>query len=153
MQTISDIIEEFLLKSFEECDEIELSRNELAVSFNCVPSQINYVLSTRFTFERGYIVNSQRGGGGFIKIQRIAIDDDFISLIFEKIGNEVDCSTANGILKTLCLNDVLSEEQERCLRVALSEKSLKNSFGIENELRAKILKNTLAIIYKGKENK
>ncbi len=150
MQTISDIIEKFLLESFNESDEIELSRNELADYFNCVPSQINYVLSTRFTLEKGYLIDSQRGGGGYIKIQRMVIDDDYKNFIFERIGTSIDFSTASGILQTLCSNDVLSDEQEECIRVAISDKSLKNSYGIENEIRAKILKNTLATIYKGK---
>ena len=63
MRTISDTIEKFLLDNFSN-EELELSRNELADFFGCVPSQINYVLSTRFTLDKGYIVDSQRGGGG-----------------------------------------------------------------------------------------
>jgi len=151
MQTISDIIEQFLLEAFDDQKEIELSRNELAEHFKCVPSQINYVLSTRFTLEKGYVIDSQRGGGGYVKIYRIEIDDDFKDLIFEKIGDSIDYVSASGILNTLCSNDVLSEEQKCCLDSAISVKSLKNPFRIEDEIRARILKNALTMIYKEKE--
>lgn len=151
MQTISDIIEQFLLEAFDDHKEIELSRNELAEYFKCVPSQINYVLSTRFTLEKGYVIDSQRGGGGYVKIYRIEIDDDFKDLIFEKIGDSIDYVSASGILNTLCSNDILSEEQKRCLDSAISVKSLKNPFRIEDEIRARILKNALTMIYKEKE--
>lgn len=151
MQTISDIIEQFLLEAFDDHKEIELSRNELAEHFKCVPSQINYVLSTRFTLEKGYVIDSQRGGGGYVKIHRIQIDDDFKDLIFEKIGDSIDFVTASGILETLCSNGFLSEEQKCCLKSAISVKSLKNPFRIEDEIRARILKNTLTMIYDEKE--
>ena len=151
MQTISDIIEQFLLEAFDDNNEIELSRNELAEHFKCVPSQINYVLSTRFTLERGYIIDSQRGGGGYVKIYRIDIDDDFKDLIFERIGESIDYVTANGILENLCSNDVLSLEQKHCIESAISPKALKSPFKIENEIRANILRNVLTMIYKEKE--
>ena len=70
---MSDIIEKFIKELFNEKDSIEIQRNELAEYFNCVPSQINYVISTRFSPERGYYVESRRGGGGNIKIKRIDI--------------------------------------------------------------------------------
>ena len=71
MSNISDIIEEFILQQLEDSDNIDLSRNELANFFSCAPSQINYVLSTRFTAPKGYIVESHRGGGGFIRLIRV----------------------------------------------------------------------------------
>lgn len=148
MQTISDIIENFLLEAFEDHNEIELSRNELAEHFKCVPSQINYVLSTRFTLEKGYRIDSQRGGGGYVKIYRIAIDDEFRKLIFEKIGEKIDYINAYKILETLNANGIISLEQFVCIDSAISPKSLKNPFRIEDEIRAKILSNILAKIYK-----
>ena len=68
---LSNIIEEFIKEMLEESREIELQRNELANRFNCVPSQITYVISTRFSPERGYSVESRRGGGGYIRISRV----------------------------------------------------------------------------------
>ena len=70
---ISDNIENFIRELFGAENSIELRRNELASYFNCVPSQINYVIQTRFTTERGYIVESRRGGGGHIRITRVKI--------------------------------------------------------------------------------
>ena len=71
MARMSDIIEDFIKQLINETDgSIEIQRNELANYFKCVPSQINYVIDTRFTTERGYYVESRRGGGGYIKIQR-----------------------------------------------------------------------------------
>ena len=68
---ISDIIEDFIKEMFDETDFIEIQRNDLAQQFNCVPSQINYVISTRFKPSQGYYVESKRGGGGHITIKRI----------------------------------------------------------------------------------
>ena len=70
-KSISDIIEEFIKSSLDDDDFIELSRNDLAKFFSCVPSQINYVLNTRFTLNRGFVVESQRGGNGYIKLVKI----------------------------------------------------------------------------------
>ena len=75
-KTISDIIEEFIMSSLDDDDFIELSRNDLAKFFSCVPSQINYVLNTRFTVNRGFVVESQRGGGGYIKLMRVQDNDN-----------------------------------------------------------------------------
>ena len=77
MARLSDIIEEFLKELMEGMDgAIEIQRNELANRFRCVPSQINYVIDTRFTTEKGYYVESRRGGGGYIKIKRIIFDNE-----------------------------------------------------------------------------
>ena len=75
---ISDKIEAFIMELLkeEENDWIELKRNELATVFNCVPSQINYVISTRFNANHGYVVESRRGGGGYLKIRRLNVNDD-----------------------------------------------------------------------------
>ena len=146
MRTISDTIEKFLLDNFSN-EELELSRNELADFFGCVPSQINYVLSTRFTLDKGYIVDSQRGGGGYVKIKKINIDDKFKDIIFERIGNNIDYNSACCILDNLCRNGKISEEQKVCITSAIEPKALRTPFLIENDLRAKILKNILYKIY------
>ncbi len=146
MKTISDNIEKFLLDNFLS-EELELSRNELADFFGCVPSQINYVLSTRFTLEKGYIVDSQRGGGGYIKIKKINLDEKFKDIIFDKIGNTIDYKSTVQIIENLYNNGKLSNEQRDCILSAVEPKALKTPFLIENDLRAKILKNVLTKIY------
>ena len=99
---ISDSIEHFIREMFEEKNSIELKRNELAQYFNCVPSQINYVISTRFTTERGYVVESRRGGGGHIRITRINLGrNEQIMHIINSIGSALDVMTLEAIVNTL----------------------------------------------------
>ncbi len=76
MSVLSDSIEQFIIELMQQNGEVNLQRNELAQHFSCVPSQINYVLSTRFTLERGYVIVSRRGGGGYIRIIRVDMDRD-----------------------------------------------------------------------------
>ena len=71
MASISDVIEQFILQALADDDLLQLSRNDLATFFSCAPSQINYVLSTRFTPEKGFMIESKRGGGGCINLIRL----------------------------------------------------------------------------------
>ena len=90
MARLSDMIEEFIKALLEESNgQLELQRNELADYFECAPSQINYVLATRFSLDRGYYIESRRGGGGYIRIIRLDMDNnDYIMyLLRERIGN------------------------------------------------------------------
>ena len=97
---ISDTIERFIREMLGEDESIELKRNELANHFNCVPSQINYVISTRFTTERGYSVESRRGGGGYIKITRVGRNSNnaIIMHILNSIGDSLDILTMEAML-------------------------------------------------------
>ena len=149
MQTISDTIEKFLLDNLKN-EELELSRNELADFFGCVPSQINYVLATRFTLDKGFIVDSQRGGGGYIKITRMPFDDHFKSLIFDRIGDNISFNNAKQMVDTLFINQEINKDQKDCIISAIDPKALKNPLRIEDGMRAKILKNILTNIYKQK---
>ena len=72
MANISDLIESFLIDLFGDESSIYISRNELAQYFNCAPSQINYVLSTRFTLDKGFAIESRRGGGGYVTLVRLS---------------------------------------------------------------------------------
>ena len=92
---ISDLIASFLQESLEETDGgvLEVQRNDLAQRFNCVPSQINYVMSTRFSPERGYIVESRRGGNGYIRITRVRVDRQTLLMqVINTLGSQVDLS-------------------------------------------------------------
>ena len=88
---ISDIIEEFIKEMFDDGEElIEIQRNDLAEQFNCVPSQINYVISTRFTPNNGYYVESKRGGGGCIKIKKVSLSkNSYLLNIMKNIGQKL----------------------------------------------------------------
>src|SRR5690625_5901410 len=115
--SISDIIEAYLkevLKS--EGDEmIEIKRNEMANHFECVPSQINYVINTRFTLERGYLIESKRGGGGYIRIIRIEHRDDshLIDDIISIINLVVSQQVAENVLERLRNKEIITEREEK----------------------------------------
>jgi len=143
---MSDVIENFIRELFEDENSIELKRNELAGYFNCVPSQINYVISTRFTTERGYIVESRRGGGGHIKITRVAMNrNDGIRHILSSIGDSLDVMTAEALVNTLYINETLNEEQAKLILTACSNNALSPiaDGNLKNRVRASIFKNLL----------
>ena len=97
---ISDLIASFLQESLEETDGgvLEVQRNDLAQRFNCVPSQINYVMSTRFSPERGYIVESRRGGNGYIRITRVRVDRQTLLMqVINTLGSQVDLASARRV--------------------------------------------------------
>src|SRR5690625_2496324 len=101
--SISDIIEQYLKEILHQNEEkmIEIRRSEIADQFQCVPSQINYVINTRFTVEKGYIVESKRGGGGYIRIIRIQHQDksDLIDDIIEMINPTVTQQASIDVLE------------------------------------------------------
>ena len=148
---ISDIIEEFILEQFDDTNNVSLSRNELANYFNCAPSQINYVLSTRFTTPRGFLIESRRGGGGYIRLSKLNLNkNDYVNnLLCNVLNNEIDYPTSIQILKQLIQLNILDETTSRVLGYALSPKALAMPIKIENKQRANILKNVLINIVKG----
>ena len=142
---ISDIIEEFIKEMLEESnDSIEIKRNELAEHFNCVPSQINYVISTRFKPSQGYYVESKRGGGGNIKIKKVNNNkSDYIMHIINNIGKELTSSEVDILLSDFLTYDIVSKTEAKLLKVATSDNVLKLGIEIKDEVRARIFKNML----------
>ena len=124
MPNISDIIENYILDKMGRNGSIELSRNVLAEYFNCVPSQINYVLATRFTLDRGFSKESKRGGGGYIKISRVLLDDEAKDVIFENVGDELSYNRMMQILKRLKHEKILKEKELNMISSALSNEAL-----------------------------
>ena len=149
MNNISDIIERFILDAISKESEIDLSRNELANYFGCSPSQINYVLSTRFTIDRGFDVTSQRGGGGYIRLIRIN-DDSILSTIINRLKEPVDYMTARHILDNLVYNNIMSEGQANILTYAITPKALISPINNADYIRSQILKNVLINLRRGK---
>ena len=141
-EQIARIIEKMLE---ENGGELELQRNKLAGSVGCVPSQINYVISSRFNTDRGYIVESRRGGGGYIKISKISFDNKTSILMhaLNAIGNSVDFASARGILLALYDNSLMNEREFKIMVNAVSDSSLcKIVSGVGRDaVRADILKN------------
>ena len=153
MSTISDIIEDFILSTMGKDDTINISRNELADFFKCAPSQINYVLTTRFNLNRGYITKSQRGGGGYIKLVKIKnSDDNYVLKIVESIPQSISARDVEYILEDLMQKNYLTIDKAKIISYALSDKALNNPINIEGILRANILKNVLVNILKEEKN-
>jgi len=142
MANLCDMIERFLLDSFRDSTTISISRNGLAEHFACAPSQINYVLATRFTFDRGYVVVSRRGGGGYVEIARANEDSgEYVDrLIQEDIGEEIGMRRATGIIQKLRDDGLMTEEGARIALSAVSDKALSTPFPIRDRLRAQVLR-------------
>ena len=145
---ISDSIESFIRELLEDRSSVELKRNELATYFNCVPSQINYVIQTRFTTERGYMVESRRGGGGYVKITRVHLSDaNMIEQVLNSIGPTVDIMTVEAILNTLYVNEIIGSAEVKIIMTACSNSALgaiTDGF-VRNRVRADIFKNLLLL--------
>ena len=137
---ISDKIEAFILELMkqEEDEYLKIQRNELAEVFGCVPSQINYVISTRFSPERGYVVLSRRGGGGCVMIRRADSNPD--------IGNEMTEREAYSIVKNLYTNSKITLREAKIMQTAISDIALFDAVN-KDKTRAGILKNMLKLIY------
>ena len=142
---ISDVIEEFIKDLFDEDNEqIEIQRNELAQHFNCVPSQINYVISTRFKPSQGYYVESKRGGGGNIKIKKISnTKSDYIMHIINNIGRTITANDIDILLSDFLTYNIITKKEAKLLKVATSDNVLKLDKDIKDEVRARIFKNML----------
>jgi len=146
MANISDKIEKFILATLGDNESIEISRNSLAEYFACVPSQINYVMDTRFTVDRGFIVESKRGGSGFIKIIKINHNDKnnyLNSLIFESIGDELSERRLSQILDKLISEQIVSDRERFLIESALSDESLLMPITVRDKVRAGAFKNVL----------
>ena len=142
---LSDIIEAYIKDLIEDENSVEWKRSELADKFNCVPSQINYVISTRFIPELGFYVESRRGGGGYIKISKSSLPrQDYINDIIEKIDNKMSQSVVDVYLKEFLRYNILDEKIANLIRVALSDKSLaKVNLADRDYIRADIFKNLI----------
>ena len=130
-----------------EDNVIFIQRNELADQFRCAPSQINYVLTTRFTYERGYLIESKRGGGGHIAIKQLEYDSSNKreKLISQSIGDSMTYHNANALLNHLLESGVIQERECEIMKIAVNDRSL-TSADNKNKVRADILKAMMMII-------
>ena len=146
---ISDLIAGFLQDCLDETGDgvLEVQRGELAQRFNCVPSQINYVMSTRFSPERGYIVESSRGGNGYIRITRVQVDRETLLMhVINSLGDQVDLPSARAILGNLAEAGALAEDLARTLLAAVGDKALGAvPRDLRDRVRADVLKNVLIL--------
>lgn len=148
MARLSDVIEDLIKTMIEENDgHIEITRGALAEQVNCVPSQITYVLSTRFTHGQGYIVESRRGGGGWIRVQRIRPTSGrgaYVMHVLNEIGEHLTQHQASVYLRNFVDYDILPLETARVMQAALSDQALGRVAPLaRDELRMDIMKNML----------
>ena len=133
-----------MLSESEE-NTAEIQRNELAGVIGCAPSQINYVLSSRFTPEHGYIIESRRGGGGYIKIKRVVLKHSSALMhIINSIGDRIDALSTRIVLENCLETGLISRDVARIMAAAVSEKVMQELPPIlKDTLRAAILKQML----------
>lgn len=152
MPRISNIIERFIKEMLNEAEDgiIEIGRNELAERFGCAPSQINYVLTTRFTPYKGYYIESRRGGGGYIKITKVRIEEepDIEYLIKNVIGESITKNKAYHIIEGLREQNMITKREERIMKAALEDTALNYATINKNNLRADMLKNMILGLYR-----
>lgn len=145
---ISDSVANYILELLNNDGGIaEIQRNELAGLLGCVPSQINYVLTSRFTPEQGYLVESRRGGGGYIRITRLKLSKaDMIMHVINGIGDSLDGASARAMLENMAGGGVLERQWAELIAAALSEKALTAvPRELRDRVRAMIFKNMLLV--------
>ena len=150
MSNLSDIIEGFIkeLMDANNNDAVEIQRNILAQQFDCSPSQINYVLTTRFTNDRGYVVESRRGGGGYIRILKVrsSMDEELKRILNETIGDSITLNKALDLINALLEREVITEDEKRVMQSVLSDRVLNIvAYEDRNKLRADLLKKMIYI--------
>ncbi|WP_445492855.1 CtsR family transcriptional regulator [Niallia sp. 03133] len=150
MRNISDIIESYLKEVLEMSEKslVEIKRSEVADKFECVPSQINYVINTRFTMEKGYIVESKRGGGGFIRIMKVESHDyaHLIDQLLSLIQSRIPQSSAEDVIYRLVEEEVINNREAKIMLSVIDRSVLYLELPYRDELRARILKAMLTTL-------
>lgn len=146
MAQLSDSIEQFIKDLMEEDRQIDLKRNELAQHFGCAPSQINYVLATRFSIDHGYVIESRRGGGGYVRIIRIqrANDESSLSVLLRRIGRSIDEDSANAIISQLLESKIVTRNEALLMRAGIAQNALALPVSTKDVLRAAVFRNMVS---------
>lgn len=153
MAQLSDTIERFIKELMSEDAHIELRRNELAQHFGCAPSQINYVLATRFSVDHGYLIESRRGGGGYVRIVRMhpRKEGNLLDTLIKRIGNSVDEDTANAIIQHLLDCEMVTANEAALMKAAIARNALSLPVSGKDVLRAAVFKNMLIQVFRNAE--
>lgn len=150
MKNISDVIENYLKEVLEKSGSeiVEIKRSEIAERFQCVPSQINYVMKTRFTIESGYVVESKRGGGGYIRIIKVKSDDHahLIDQILEILQPVVSQAAAESVVFRLIDEEVISKREAKLMLSAMDRSTLNVPLPVRDEIRGRILTAMLTVL-------
>ena len=153
MAQLSDSIEQFIKELMSEEAQIELRRNELAQHFGCAPSPINYVLATRFSVDHGYIIESRRGGGGYVRIVRMRQESSgsLLDALLKRVGNSVSEDTATAIIQHLYDLKLVTQNEAQIMRAAISRNALSLPINAKDILRAAVLSNMLVQVFRNHE--
>lgn len=142
-------IEEYIKGLLKGASSIEIQRSELADVFNCVPSQINYVLSTRFTPAQGYLVESRRGGGGYLRIVKLSwLNEEGAETreIYHNLGLEIDQREAEGVLRRLKEEELITPREYNLLNAVISRDTLQIELPKRDMIRARIIQAALTAL-------
>ncbi|GEN48218.1 CtsR family transcriptional regulator [Ligilactobacillus pobuzihii] len=145
-RNISDIIEKYLKSILADSQQIEIKRSEIAEQFDVVPSQINYVIKTRFTIQNGYVVESKRGGGGYIRIAKVNLidDTDVLDQLIDLIGESITSGKALQIIQSLYEDKLLTQKEANLVLATMDRTTLNFADKrLENVVRARILVSVL----------
>ncbi len=152
MSRLSNLIENFIKEMLNEAEDgiIEIGRNEMAERFGCAPSQINYVLTTRFTPYNGYYIESRRGGGGYIKIMKVSIEEEpeMKNLIKNAVGESITKDKAYHIIKGLREKGIITKREEAIMKASIEDTALTVANVDRNKIRADILKNMILVLFR-----
>ena len=154
MAPLSDSIEQFIKELMDEDSQIELRRNELAQHFGCAPSQINYVLATRFSVDHGYIIESRRGGGGFVRIVRIqqtVEGGNLLQSLLKRVGNSIDEDSACAIILHLLDRKLITPNEATLMRSAIAKEALALPINAKDILRASVFSSMLKQVFRNLE--
>ena len=152
MAGLSDSIERFIKELLTDDTKVELKRNELAQYFGCANSQINYVLATRFSVDRGYLVESRRGGSGYVRIIRISSNDiNLLSSLIERIGTSIGEDEARAIILRLYELKLVSANEARLMQASIGSEALNMPLSAKDALRAAVLKSVVMQAFKNLE--
>ena len=152
---LSDSIETFIKTLLAEDEpEVELKRNELAEYFGCAPSQINYVLATRFSPDHGYLIESRRGGGGYIRIMRLASTsrEELLQSLYQRIGMSISSADAMKIVDHLESEKIVSPDEAKLMKAALSPQAVPLPLTMKDALCAGTLRSMILALAKRRPN-
>ncbi|MGM0420187.1 MAG: CtsR family transcriptional regulator [Bacillota bacterium] len=156
MTSLADQIEKYLSRLIKkEEGKTEIKRNQLAEEFDCAPSQINYVLNTRFTTEKGFIVESQRGGAGYIRIIKISIEsiDKSLRKMIAKAEQPLTQREAQGIISRLYENGIINDREKSLMDVVVHRRVIGTEIPTRDFVRGRLIKSMLEVILKTEESK
>ncbi|MDN6385338.1 MAG: CtsR family transcriptional regulator, partial [Alkalibacterium sp.] len=145
----------YLKKVLKQKEQVEIRRSEIAELFDCVPSQINYVINTRFTIQKGYLVESKRGGGGYIRIIKVQVLDelDMLNTMVEIVGNSITERDAKSVVQRLYDDKIITKREAKLMIVAMDKSLYTGNRVTDNRVRANLLRSMLVNLCYEEPNK